>query len=532
MTSALVVSMMLAATRPAGVDAALAGVRPEAIHADMGFLAHDLLEGRGTASRGHQIAAEYVATRFEALGLKRVGGSYFQPVPLRTTVPVPAQCSLVVSGDDTELTLTYGQDFVMRIDPRLPDATVSAPVVFVGYGISAPDLRYDDYAGVDVRGKIVAVLSWAPASFPEEPRSYFGPWYRKLEAAARHGAVGVVSLTAPEDEAVWSHVEYAGPGEMAWRDESPPIAVVPMLAHLSVRGARALFRGTLGFDELVVRLKEGRPRSLPLDTTLTVRQQSTRADLESPNVIGILPGSDPKLAGEYVVYTAHLDGRGVGEAVNGDAIYNSAFDDASGVAGMLAVAEAFAALRVERPRRSILFLATTAEEPGLHGAGYFVAHPPVPLASIVADINLDGLVTWWPLRDVAAAGARHSSLAGVFEKAVARLHFEATLLQDDGPVLTLAGDQAHFAQQGIPVIWVVYGHKSWDPAIDPKAIGEEWARTHDHKPNDDMNQPFDFASSVALARAAFLVGHGIAVETRRPAWNEGDFFGERLGSQR
>jgi hypothetical protein len=517
------------------LEEALGQIRPELIRAHMRFLADDLLEGRGTGARGHRLAALYVATQLEGLGLEPAGddGGYFQTVHLSRARPRDAECSLVLFADGRERALAYGSDFVMFVDPARPDTALRAPVAFVGYGVTAPEEHYDDYAGIDVSGKIVAYLEGAPGSFADAPGAFFGDPAQKRETAARHGAVGIVQLGLPDDDSSWNAtVGGASDGvvEPAEGEDRPPLPRTPYLAHLSPSGVTTLFdHESARWQEALADVKAGKPHSFTTARGLSVQQRTERSVLDSANVVGVLPGSDGRLRGEYVVYTAHLDHLGIGAPVGGDAIYNGARDNASGVAGLLAAARAFASL-VQRPRRSILFLATTAEEPGSLGSRYFVDHPPVPVHDIVANVNLDGLAVFWPLGDVAGWGARHSTLGAVVEEAARRVGLEATLPDRDSKVLMRFSDQASFARKGIPVVWLVYGDKSRDAGADPGALERRWARAH--RPDDDMDQPFDFDSSVKLSQAAFLTGYIVACDTQRPSWKEGDFFRERFRPQR
>jgi hypothetical protein len=518
-------------SRDSAVEGAVRQIRPELIRAHMRFLADDLLEGRGTGARGDRLAALYVATQFEGLGLEPAGegGTYLQSMRLARTLPREAECSLVLFADGQARALDYGSDFVMSVDPEGPDSALRAPVAFVGYGVTAPEQHYDDYAGIDVSGKVVACLGGAPASFAGAPAAFFGDPTLKRETAARQGAVGVVELSIPDESSGWdTTVAEARHGVMAMADGGDLAASrrPPYLAHLSASGVAALFdHESERWREALAEVKAGRAHSFTTTRELSVRQRTERSTLDSANVAGVLRGSDTTLRDEFVVYTAHLDHLGVGEPVGGDAIYNGARDNASGVAGLLAVARAFSAPALH-PRRSIIFLATTAEEPGWLGSRYFVNHPPVPLQSIVANVNLDGLAVFWPLRDVAGWGARHSTLGAVVQEAARRAGLEATLPDEDGKVLIAFSDQASFAQKGVPAVWLVYGDKSRD-GVDTGALEQKWARAH--RPDDDMSQPFDFDSSARLARAAFLTGYLVANDPQRPAWNKGDFFGERLG---
>ncbi len=518
-------------SRDSAVEGAVRQIRPELIRAHMRFLADDLLEGRGTGARGHRLAALYVATQFEGLGLEPAGegGTYLQSMRLARTLPREAECSLVLFADGQARALDYGSDFVMSVDPEGPDSALRAPVAFVGYGVTAPEQHYDDYAGIDVSGKVVACLGGLPlpSPAPRPPSSVIRPSSaRPPPGMAQWASSSSASRTSSSG---WdTTVAEARHGVMAMADGGDLAASrrPPYLAHLSASGVAALFdHESERWPEALAEVKAGRAHSFTTTRELSVRQRTERSTLDSANVAGVLRGSDTTLRDEFVVYTAHLDHLGVGEPVGGDAIYNGARDNSSGVAGMLAVARAFSAPALH-PRRSIIFLATTAEEPGWLGSRYFVNHPPVPLQNIVANVNLDGLAVFWPLRDVAGWGARHSTLGAVVQEAARRAGLEATLPDEDGKVLIAFSDQASFAQKGIPAVWLVYGDKSRD-GVDTGALEQKWARAH--RPDDDMSQPFDFDSSARLARAAFLTGYLVANDPQRPAWNKGDFFGERLG---
>ncbi len=529
-----------AVAHPAGaeVDLALSRIQPEAIQAHMRFLADDLLEGRGTGSRGYELAAKYVAARFEALGLKPGGeaGGYFQAVPLRKATPVADGSSLALIRDGKRTELEAGEDFLLQSQTLAEeDSSVTAPVVFVGYGVTATALGYDDYAGIDVRGKIVVLLSGAPAAFPSDQHAWYSSTLLKRENLVAHGAVGVLGVLTPEDEQRirWENMARSSkePGFL-WLDETGQ----PFYAFPSVRGvgllsrkaAEDLFAGTpRSLEQVFAGAKEGRPQSFELPVQASLRTVSRHERAESPNVAGVVPGWDPVLRDEYVVLSAHLDHMGIGAPIDGDSIYNGAYDNASGIAVLLEVAYAFASLG-ERPRRSLLFLAVTAEEQGLQGSDYFARHPTLPRGRIVANINLDMFLMLYPVRDVVAFGAEHSSLGKLVEPAAGRLGL--TVSPDPFPeeVVFIRSDQLSFVRQGIPALFLTNGLKSDDPA----ATGEllmKWRQTTYHKPGDDMRQTFDFASGATFARLNFMLAWQVAQEDAAPSWNPGDFFGETFG---
>ncbi|HVS00565.1 MAG TPA: M28 family metallopeptidase [Thermoanaerobaculia bacterium] len=525
------------------LDKALAGIRPEAIRGHMRFLADDLLEGRGAGTRGYDIAAEYVASQFEAAGLEPAGvnGTYFQPVPLRKSLAVEPECSLTLElpGKKTT-TLKFGEHYVVRAESLVPDRSeVTAPVVFVGFGVTAPELGYDDYAGVDVKGKIVAMLSGAPEAFPHNQRAYYSSQRIKGENAVARGAIGIVGFSTPQDEARfpwWKMVQNVKLGGMRWvNDKGVPdeaFAQLRGVATLSKSGAEALFADSpKALEQVFAGAKEGRPQSFDLPVRVTLKSVAQHTRVDSPNVAAVLRGADPKLRDEYVLYTAHLDHLGIGEPVKGDKINNGALDNASGIAAMIEAAKALSSLP-RRPRRSLLFVAVTAEEKGLRGADYFAQHPTVPLKKIVADVNLDMFVMIYPVRDVVAYGAEHSSLGRVVEEAAKQVGFEVS--PDPAPEETvfIRSDQFPFVRRGVPALFVTAGMKSGDPKIDGAKSHVEWRRNNYHAPQDDMSQPIDFDSGARFARLNVLIGWQIAEEEQAPRWNTGDFFGEKFGKDR
>ncbi|HWM94560.1 MAG TPA: M28 family metallopeptidase [Thermoanaerobaculia bacterium] len=518
------------------VEEALAGIRPEAIRAHMLFLADDLLEGRGTGSRGYELAAKYVASRFEALGLEPAGsgGSYFQPVPLLRAKLTESEGSLALVRDGERTELKYGEDFLLDPFTPEPESSVTAPVAFVGFGITAPELGYDDYAGIDVRGKIVVQLSGAPASFPHNHRAYYSTSQVKQMNAVSRGAVGVLAVLTPEDErrAPWQDMVRASKAaSFRWVDGTgKPPDLRPEWrgsALLSRKSAETLFtRAPRPLAEVFETATAGKPQSFDLPVQASLRTVGTRERAESPNVAAVLRGSDPKLRDEYVVLTAHLDHMGIGEPIEGDSIYNGAYDNASGIAALLEVAGAFASLP-QRPRRSVLFLAVAAEEQGLQGSDYFARHPTVPIGKIVANVNVDMFMMFAPLHDVVGFGAEHTSLGQTAEQAARRLGVEISPDPFPQEVIFVRSDQYSFVKQGIPSLLLTTGFQSEDPdGGGPLFL--KWLRTHYHKPSDDLSQTFDFEAGAKFTRLNFLIALQVAQEVAPPRWNEGDFFGGKF----
>lgn len=541
---------LLSCTTPSGfsdpaVNTALEQIQPEAVRAHIRFLADDLLEGRGTGTRGYQLAANYVAAHFEALGLEPAGadGTYFQAVPLRKVDVVPSESSLTLVRGDQSQVLKYAEDYLMEGEFLRKNVSTAAPVVFVGFGVTAPELEYNDYAGVDVRGKIVAQLFGAPASFPHSQRAYYSSQALKAETAAAHGAVAILTFLTPERAKMWPWdwiVPQSKMGEMCWLDEEGTphagcIGVVPEIrgrAFLSRAGAEALFTGApQSLNEVFTAAEAGKPPAFDLPVEARIKTVSRHSQVESPNIAAVLCGSDSLTREEYVVFTAHLDHLGIGEPVDGDSIYNGAVDNASGVAVLLEVARVFASLP-QPPRRSVLFLAVTGEEKWLLGSEYFAQYPTVPHKSIVANINIDSAVMNRALLDVVAYGAEHSSLARVVEQAAGQIGLEVSPDPQPEEVFFVRADQYSFVRKGVPAVWLFGGNQTGDPDLDGATLMKEWMQTIYHMPKDDFSQPLEFEVGAKLAKVNFLIGYQVANETPRPTWNPGDFFGEKFGEAR
>jgi hypothetical protein len=511
-------------------------VRPAALEAHIRFLAGDSLQGRGTGTAGYDLAARYVAACFSDLGLKPAGTQgYMQQVPLRQARSVEGS-SLVIEGPNGRRQLVAERDYVSVPDLLRKEVEVTAPVVLVGFGVTAPDRGYDDYRNVDARGKIVVLLTGAPASLPPTERAHYATARTKFENAVRHGAVGVLSVRTKDQTFPWDRVVLqARDGSMSWLDQSgKPQDVFPELrglARLSDSGAAALFEGApQSHAQVLAAAEKGKPPAFDLPVRATIRTVSVDEQLESPNVVARLNGSDPRLSDEIVVFTAHLDHLGVSEPVKGDSIYNGALDNASGSAGLLEVARAFAGLQ-RPPRRSVLFLAVTAEEKGLLGSDYFAEYPTVPREKIVANVNLDGLAILYPLRQMVPMGAEHSTLDAPVKRAASRMGIELSPDPFPQEVFFVRSDQYSFVRRGVPSLFLFMGLKS-DSGVDAAARFREWGQTRYHTPQDDLDQPIDFKAGARHAQLAFLVGLEVANAENRPAWKPGDFFGRMFGRSR
>ncbi len=516
----------------------------EAIRARIKFLSSDLLEGRGTGARGGEIAANYIAAQMEALGLKGAGanGSFFQPVSL-VGVKADLNTKLVVSGRNGKESFKFADDYVAFTGAQTDEVEVDADMVFVGYGINAPEQRWNDYKGgaADYRGKILVMLVNDPPATNDEPGlfggkalTYYGRWTYKYEEAARRGAAGVILLHTDQSAGYpWSVVRTSNG---AWRfdiarnpgDNTPFLNVRSWVTDAAARKIMKLAGQDL--DDLRARAasRDFQPVALNLKGKINLKSEVKR--VEAPNVAGILPGRDPKLRDEYVVYSAHWDHLGVGAPdKTGDTIYNGAVDNASGDASVLAIAEALAKLPpAQRPRRSSLFLFTTAEEQGLLGSEWYSNHPLVPLEKTAADVNLDSMNVLGITHDFIPLGAERSTLKAVAE-AVARergMRVSPDARPEQGSFYR--SDHFPFAKVGVPSISLKEGN---DYVGRSKEWGEEqfkaYNTAHYHQPSDEYSDTWDFRGMLQEAEIAMAIGRRIADMEQMPRFNPGDEFAKK-----
>ncbi len=503
------------------------------------FLSSDLLEGRATGTRAHEIAALWVATQMQAIGLEPAAGEgrWEQPVPLRAWRVDPEAAGLVVHGPaQPPLRLARDQDFVSLSDGDHAEVEMDGALAFVGYGISAPEYGYDDMKGVDLTGKIAVVLWGAPSSdrpnfFPPAPRAVYADRNGKMRRLAARGAAGVILVYTPEAEEslAWADfVRNARMEGMGWVEGArlgDGVDGLSARAVVSVRGLEklAVAAGVPGGAAGILEKAEAN-RLVAQDWPVKVKLRSvaeTRA-ARSANVLGILRGSDPALARETVVFTAHLDHLGIGEPVEGDAVYNGAADNAVGVAVLLEVARAFAAMP-RRPARSVLFAVVTGEEKGLVGSSFLATHPVVDPQGIVAAINVDAAPTAFPFDAAVARGAEHSTLGNPVRRAAHALGVD--IVPDHAPRASafVRSDQFSFVRQGVPSICVAPGRR---PGMDEaeQERRSAWSRARYHTPRDEWDPAWLWEDTARFARLQFLLVLAVADDAARPAWNEGDFF--------
>jgi len=516
-------------------------VQPEIIRSHVEFLAGDLLEGRATASRGYDIAAAYVAAQFRQAGLQPGGDdkSYFQKVPLLEATPVlPGSSAELVREDETH-TFEYGTDYLPSADFSSASSTLSAPMVFAGFGIDAPELEYNDFEGIDLKGRIAVIFSGAPAKFSHHQRAYYSWIDRKFSTLIERGAVGVITIASTADTKLmpWERrVAMSWTPEMRWLDE----AGVPQNSYPALKlrfrfnhdAAAQLFEAAqTNFAAALAASDEGTPQGFALPGMLTLSATTGLRKTESTNVVGILPGSDPQLKNEFVVVTAHLDHLGRGAAVNGDSVYNGAHDNAVGIGMMLEIARSLHASGT-RPRRSLMFVAVTAEEKGLLGSDFFAHHALAHEQKLVANINMDMPLTFTPVFDLVALGTQHSTLGTAAKQAVAAQGYRLSADAVPEQVKFIRSDQFSFIRRGIPAIVLSGGYQPRDPSVDLAELREQFLSSHYHQPSDDVTLPLDYPTAADLARINARIALAVANASSPPRWANGDFFGEKFHSSR
>jgi Zn-dependent M28 family amino/carboxypeptidase len=523
----------LSVSRPSpGAFQALETINPERIRAHVRFLSHDLLEGRGTGQRGGDIAAEYIATQYALYGLKPAGdnGTYLQKVPMVGITPSPETTFALVPASGSRMTLKVLDDYVSYDQTQQPQSEIDAPVVYVGYGIHAPEYNWDDYKDMDVHGKVLLMLVNEPQSddpkfFKGKALTYYGRWTYKYEEAARRGAVGVLLIHQTEMASYpWEVVRNSNSGEKSYLklDGTPKLKAA---AWIQLGIARKLANAVgMNFEKLMsdAQSREFKPVVLPVK--LQARIASKIRPFESNNVLGLVPGSDAKLKNEAILYTAHYDHLGIRPDMPGDNIYNGADDNATGCGILLELARAFAQA-AQKPRRSILFAAVTAEEQGLLGSEYLGKHPPFPAARIALDLNYDDLPPLGSPEEVEVSGAERTSFYRIVQ-ATAK-DFRLTIRPDAHPEAGHYYRSDHFslARVGIPSFSINEGvkYKGHDEAWGLQQE-EEYNEKHYHQPSDEYHPEMDFTGDAAMARFGFILGWQAASLPKVVSWEKGDEF--------
>lgn len=523
----LLVSAMLLASTAVPALAEEPVFDPQAVRAHVTFLADDLLEGRDTGSRGYDIAASYVASQFVAMGLKPAGpdGSFYQKLTVREArLDGAPKLALNYGGKETVLSDTAQ----VLVRPSLTDKAVAvdAPLVFAGFGFDRPDLGFDDYKGLDAKGKIVVVLSGFPKGTPSELGAHLNS--EKAVMAMKRGAIAVITVPTTEDSArrPWDkRVAMSDGPAKGWVGADGkafaratgirgtatlnPDAAAPLFAASGKPLARVLAEANR---------KGGRPRGFALKARASLSFANAWKDVTSENVVAVLPGSDDKLAGEFVGMTAHLDHIGI-HGKGEDTLHNGAMDNASGVATMLEVARAVAR---DRPRRSVMFAALTGEEGGLIGSDYLARNPLVK-GEVVGLVNFDMPVLTYMFSDVVAFGAENSTMGPVVAEAAkkAGIKLSPDPMPEEG--LFTRSDHYRFVQQGVPAVFMMTGFEG----PGEKAF-RDFLKTNYHQPSDDLKLPFNWEAGALFAKVNYYTVLGLANGDERPRWYAGSFFGKEF----
>jgi hypothetical protein len=502
------------------------------------YLADDQLGGRDTGSEGYRQAVQYVSTQFERAGLKPLGtDGYQQPVAFDKKELAAGESSLELVRDGKAEPLAMGTEASLSARGDLA-AEVEAGMVFVGYGMVIPEVQYDDLAGLDLKGKIaVYVSAGGPVKAPGNVKSHYSSGAERWAAFKRAGAIGVATIPGgrrpdgapPQGDAA---AATAGRGGGGGRAPQPSIVLADkalqesqgqqVAATITRAGAEKLFAGSGHTIEEITKLANANEPlpTFPLIGTLHAKAVVKHSDLQASNVVGMLTGTDKKLKNEYVVMSAHLDHLGTGRAVNGDSIYNGAMDDASGIASVLEIARLMKAAGV-KPKRSIIFLAVTAEEKGELGSRFFAAHPTVPAGQIVADINLDMFLPLYALKVIEVQGLAESSLGETVRAAAAENGVAVQVDQEPEQNRFIRSDQYSFIRRGIPSLAFKFGY---EPGSADEKTRRDWVKNIYHKPADDLNQPIDAAAAARFDRIILNLLQRVADAPERPHWNQDSFF--------
>lgn len=521
-----------------GVKQAEQAINAQTIKKHIAVLADDSMQGRKPFSEGEQKTIRYISEQFKKIGLAPGNnGSYFQEVPLVEINSKPTEL-MHVDGKNNSLGLHFGSDFVALSEHEKDKVQVkNSPLVFAGFGVVAPEYNWNDYAGLDVKGKTVIVLvndpgfqSGDPDFFKGDTMTYYGRWTYKYEEAARQGAAGVlvVHQTKPASYP-WSVVESSFTGSQLYlQDPNKHFGRCKMEGWITYDAAKRLLAAAGITGDFTAMARKRDFKAIPLDMSVSVNFINHIKYNVSHNVIGLLKGK--RTPPEYLIYTAHWDHLGMGLPVNGDSIYNGAIDNASGIAAMLTVAKAFTQLP-EKPERSIVFLAVTAEEQGLLGSQYYAQHPVFPLNKTVADLNMDALGSYGKTKDIVVTGLGQnhiedyiSSLAKSENKTV-----RGDLNPSSGGYFR--SDHFSFAKVGVPAVDIHTGLESLgSDSEQAAAYRTEYGEKHYHQPSDEYDPDMNAEGMVEIARMLFETGNKLSNESSFPGWKAGSEFKARRDS--
>jgi len=504
------------------------------IRSHIAYLADDKLKGRLPGTEGYQMAVDYVLEQYKKIGLTPGGdnGGFTQKVLIRKSL-VDNSSAIAVLKDKygNADSLTFAKDFTPAPHPIKAKTSAEGQIAFAGYGVEIPG-GYSDYAGIDVKGKIVVLVAGAPDGLHSTVTAHFSNGGNKMTVAFEKGAVGVI-MYSPQNRpptnanpTLQSNTTVNPEKTMAFsRGFTGNLNIVVSAGNALMR--RLFMNSGKNFQQVLADIKKGKASSFEFGYSLSVSYSTTHNDIESYNVIGLIPGSDKVLKNEYVVHSAHLDHVGIGRVVNGDSIYNGAHDNASGVASLLEIARVYRSSGA-KPKRSILIVMVTGEEMGLLGSSYFAANPTVSKASIVADVNTDMPTVIAPLLSVVPLGAEHSSLMNNVKFAASYLGLDVEKDPEPNENRFVRSDQYSFVMNGIPALHIKYGTKSNIPGFDLTAFVKQWRAKYYHQAADGLEGGiFNFTAAKTYVQLNFLISYSIAQTTERPKWNDGDLFAKK-----
>jgi len=490
------------------------------------------MEGRGVGTRGEKLATDYIATQFALIGAKPAGdnGTYFQRVPM-VGVETQPNATLTAAAGGKNASFRWLDDFVGVNEKQQATDQFEADAIFVGHGIVAPEFQWDDFKGVDVAGKLLVLFTNEPPSddpkfFGGKALTYYGRWMYKYEEAARLGArAALIIHTTPTAGYGYEVVK------SSWGKENPELVLPAGKSALALAGwltqdagAKLLALAGKNVDELLAAANSRDFRPIPLGIKIRANLPSKIRQIESRNVVAMIPGSDPALASQAVLYTAHWDHLGIGTPVNGDSIYNGAIDNATGCGVLLEMAHAWANLE-HKPRRSAVFAAVTAEEAGLLGSAYYAEHPIVPAGRTAIDLNYDSIYPFGRTKDVEVTGAERTTAWPIVQESARRM--ELAIKPDAHPEQGHYYRSDHFsmAHAGIPGFSIKLGTDYYGK---PAGYGDQLFNDYNdhryHQPSDEYREDWDFAGPEEAVQFGFMIGTAVANEDRLPTWNAGDEF--------
>ena len=514
------------------VAAAMRGIDPERIRAHVKFLADDLLEGRGTGTRGGDIAAHYIAAQFALDGLRPAGdgGSYLQRVAFTGVQTLDGTTVALVPAHGAALDLKRGPDYVVGNQTQTEGVDIDAPIVFVGYGIEAPEYRWNDFKGVEVKGKVVLVIvneppSTDPKFFAGEALTYYGRWTYKFEEAARKGALGALIIHRTDLASYgWQVVQNSSSNEQVYLadDKDPKLEAA---GWIQLETARQLFAASgMKLDDMIAAAGTRKFKARELPVRFKAHIESHVRKFDSYNVLGILPGTAGGTAAQAMMYTAHYDHLGINPALPGDKIYNGAVDNGTGCGILLELAHAYGG-SAARPPHPVLFASVTAEEKGLLGSEYLGKHLPIPAAQVALDLNFDAVLPTGIPEGVNVTGAERTTFYPIVEKTARAFGYEIQPDAEPGAGHYYRSDHFSLARVGVPAFSINTSTKFAGHSAEwGKALHDEYTAKHYHQPSDEYTPEMDFTADAAMARFGFALGWQALSSGERIGWQPGDEF--------